>query len=120
MNVKKGIIKHLISIFFLSIFIFATSLVMAQSAAKNEVRLYNKFTGTGGLNQYGWFLKNKSTSQAIKVTIKFTDRTKTQNNTRTESFSLEPGDDRWIAVKFQHSFATRIDTAANIVGARYL
>lgn len=116
-NSKNYSIFSLLSLF---IFVAIINSAGAETTAMDEVSLYSKFTGEDGLNQFGWFLVNKSESNAIMVTVKFTDLTRTKNNTTTKSFSLEPGSDEHIGIKSQFSAHTTINTAAKIVGARYL
>lgn len=89
--------------------------------ALSDCRLYSRFTGGPGLQQDCWFIQSKSHTHAIKVTVKFTDSASLTNNTRTESFALEPGEEKRIGIKSEFSGSSEVKPiAAEIVGARYL
>ena len=70
--------------------------------------------------QESWYLLNKSKSFAIRATVKFVDVSTITPKERTESFSLEPGEETRIGLKFENGPFSHADVRATIVGARYL
>ncbi|KGL63449.1 hypothetical protein [Polaribacter sp. Hel1_85] len=87
------------------------------NTAVDDIRLYYKHTGVAGSPQTSWFIKNLSTSKAIKVTIYFWEGHPDLGMNDTDSWSLEPGEFKSIRIR---SSQGPTFWNAKKVGARYL
>jgi hypothetical protein len=85
--------------------------------AKDYLKLYYENVGVSGSPATNWMLENKSTNKAIKATIFYSIGHPDFGNTRTESFSIEPGEIKNIG---NRTGSGPDRTHARISGARYL
>lgn len=96
---------------------FSFNELSTQSKAKDDLRIFSKHTGAVGYPRQDWFLENTSTTEAIRVVVKFTRGNSGFNNSWTERFDIEPGEIKCIGTKFVQGTDP---THVNLRGARYL
>ena len=88
-----------------------------QSNAKAYISLYSQHDGTPGYPRENWYIKNRSSNEAIKVTIEFWKGNYSFGDKWTRSFSVEPGEIKGIGTKRGNGGDT---VNAQVKGARFL
>lgn len=95
----------------ISIVVKGSSLDSLQKEAQDYLELYTvDHLSVAGNPRTHWFIKSNCTEKAIKVTIKWTGRTKSW----TQSYSMEPGSIKKLRKKDSKG------RLAEIVGARFI
>jgi hypothetical protein len=92
--------------------------IIEEQSAKAELRLYSQHDGVPGNPVENWYVRNLSSSQAIRFTVEFWRGQIVFGDRWTRTFDIEPGEIKGIGSKRSSGMATTIN--ARIVGARYL
>jgi hypothetical protein len=88
-----------------------------QQSALNLLKLYSVHDGVPGYPIENWYVRNTSTSQAIKFTVLFWKGNIDFGDSHTDIFEIEPGEIKGIGNKRGYGNET---THAKITGARFI
>lgn len=92
--------------------------IIQTQTALADLRLYSQHDGVPGYPQENWYVRNQSTSRAIRFTVEFWRGQIVFGDRWTRTFNIEPGEIKGIGSKRTSGVATT--TNARIRGARYI